>query len=77
MGKILTLRDTITIDIDNTKQPAEVKMGLSRDMPAPYVAMVMAQLIVRLMGDIITGISAASRPSGQPTGSSDGGQNAS
>lgn len=57
MGKIIALRDEIKITIDNTKQPGQVAMSLSRDMPAPYVAMIMGQLIVRMMGDLISGIS--------------------
>jgi len=52
MSKIITPTDTITIMIDNRVNPAKVQMGLSRDLPAPYVAGVLASLISQLMLDL-------------------------
>lgn len=49
-------RDTIEITIDNTRNPPSLEMKCSRDMPAPYVAMLLGQLIASLMSQVMTQI---------------------
>jgi len=52
MSKIITPTDTITITIDNRRNPATAAMAVSRDLPIPQVVAVLAQLIAQLMGDL-------------------------
>ena len=53
MSKIITPTDSIIITIDNRLNPPQATMKLSRDMPAPWVAGILAQLVSQLMGDMM------------------------
>ena len=53
MYRIITPSDTITITIDNRAAPPQANMTLSRDMPAPYVVMILSRLIVGLMEGVM------------------------
>jgi len=65
---IITPTDTITITIDNTKSPAPASMRLSRDLPAPYVALILSQLIAQTMTDVMVrmGSVPVAQPQAQP-----------
>ncbi len=56
MSKIITPTDTLTITIDNRQNPATCTMTLSRDLPAPYVAIILSQMITRIMGNVMAGL---------------------
>lgn len=62
MSKILTFRDTITITIDNTKNPVTVSMALSRDYPTPMVIGILTQLATQLAGEMMIRIQAGLPP---------------
>jgi len=56
MSKIITPTDTITITIDNRLNPPQATMGLSRDLPVPFVCGILAALIGQLMGNLMRNI---------------------
>jgi hypothetical protein len=80
MSRIITPTDTITITIDNRAAPPQANMTLSRDMPAPYVVMILSRLIVGLMEGVmrqlvtgsLPGTQHSTQPSAQPDGKNNG-----
>jgi len=66
MSKIITPTDTILITIDNRVNPARADMKLSRDLPAPYVVMILAGLILQTMENVLRGLGNIKRPPTEP-----------
>jgi hypothetical protein len=53
MSKIITPLDVITITIDNMSVPPKAEMKLSRDMPGPYVILLLCQLATQTASTMI------------------------
>lgn len=66
MSNIITPRDTITITIDNTVQPSSIELKLSRDLPIPYVTILLSQMISKLQSDLMEKLSRPLGPAQAP-----------
>lgn len=69
MPEIISLKDDIHITINNLAQPPKAEMKLSRDLPGPYVVMILSQLITTLMHEMLV-----QNQAGRPSTTIPGGQ---